>query len=241
VHWWFAYNDLSVGVVRDLGYPDDRITSVGNAIDTRALVERRTFIAVEELASIRSKLGLQSDHVAVYTGGLYANKRLGFLLDAAERIRKHVTDFELIVIGDGPDLRIVTEAAARNPWIHDVGPKNDRDKVPYWALSKLLLMPGGVGLVVLDSFALGVPMVTTDTHLHGPEIDYLKDGVNGLLIECGESVETYADGVVALLRDESRLERLRQGALASAAEYTIEQMASNFADGVMRALATPRL
>jgi glycosyltransferase involved in cell wall biosynthesis len=108
-------------------------------------------------------------------------------------------------------------------------------------ISKLLLMPGGVGLVVLDSFALGVPMVTTDTRMHGPEIDYLEDGRNGILIECGESVETYADGVVGLLQDEGCLERLREGALAAAADHTIEKMARNFATGVTNALKAPRI
>lgn len=241
VHWWFAYNDLSSGVVRDLGYPSDRITSVGNAIDTRALIEHRAALLDQELEEMRSSLGLGSSQVAVYTGGLYSNKRLEFLIEAVERIRDQVTDFQLIVIGEGPDRRIVTDAAARNHWIHYVGPKNDQQKVPYWAISKLLLMPGGVGLVVLDSFALGVPMVTTETRLHGPEIDCLKNGVNGVLIECGESTQTYADGVVDLLRDKARLERLRQGALASAAEHTIEKMARNFAIGVMQALEAPRL
>jgi hypothetical protein len=39
VHWWFAYNDLSAEIVRSLGYPEDRITSVQNSIDTHHLVE----------------------------------------------------------------------------------------------------------------------------------------------------------------------------------------------------------
>lgn len=241
VHWWFAYNDLCARIVTDLGYPSERITSVGNAIDTTSLQERRRSVTDGELSALAARFGVKSGNVAVYTGGLYPLKRLGFLLEAAERIRAEIPDFELIVIGDGPDRPVVSEAAARHAWIHDVGPKNDHDKVPYWALSKLLLMPGGVGLVVLDSFALGVPMVTTDTRLHGPEIDYLKSGENGLLIPCGESVEAYADGVVGLLRDEERLARLRQGALASATEHTIEKMAKNFAEGVMQALAAPRL
>ena len=241
VHWWFAYNDLCARIVRDLGYPAERITSVGNAIDTTSLQERRRSVTDSELSELAARLGVKSANVAVYTGGLYPLKRIGFLLEAAERIRAEIPDFELIVIGDGPDRPMVSEAADRHAWIHDVGPKNDHDKVPYWALSKVLLMPGGVGLVVLDSFALGVPMVTTDTRLHGPEIDYLRSGGNGLLIPCGESVEAYARGVVGLLRDEERLGRLREGALASAAEHTIEKMARNFAEGVMQALAAPRL
>jgi len=42
--------------------------------------------------------------------------------------------------------------------------------------------------------------------------------------------------VADLLLDPSRLERLRTGALASAADHTIEKMADHFAAGVMLAL-----
>ena len=236
VDWWFAYNDLSAGVVRDVGFPPARITTVGNAIDTTSLHKRRQSLDEAELAAIRAELRLRSDNVAVYTGGLYPNKRIGLLIDAAILIRQQLPDFELIVIGDGSERWRVSAAAAEHPWIHDVGQKDDNDKVPYWALSKLLLMPGGVGLVVLDAFALGVPIVTTETHLHGPEFDYLENGVNGWVVGCGESAQLYASAVVELLLDPERLEQLRQGALAAAPKYSIEKMVANFTAGINRAL-----
>ena len=236
VHWWFAYNDLSAGVVSGLGFPGERITSVVNAVDTTGMIKRKNSLTPQGLANLRAKLGLNSENVAVYTGGLYPNKRIDFLLDAAILIRAAIPDFELIVIGGGPERDLVTQAAARHPWLHDIGPKNDQEKVPYWALAKLLLMPGLVGLVVVDSFALGVPMVTTDYPFHSPEIDYLKNDENGLIVNCGQSAEVYAAAVARLLQDPARLERLRQGALASAPQYTIENMVANFAEGVVRAL-----
>jgi glycosyltransferase involved in cell wall biosynthesis len=236
VHWWFAYNDLSARVVRDLGFPENRITSVGNAIDTTGLIERKKSLTPQELAAVRSELQLASENVAVYTGGLYPNKRIDFLLDAAILIRKAIPDFELIVIGDGPDRHLVSTAASRYPWIHDVGPKNDQAKVPYWALAKLLLMPGLVGLVVVDSFALGVPLVTTDFPYHSPEIDYLRDGENGCIVPCGDDADFYAETVVGLLRDPARLATLKEGAVRLSARYTIDTMAEHFADGVMKSL-----
>jgi glycosyltransferase involved in cell wall biosynthesis len=238
VDWWFAYNDLSARVVRELGFTPARITSVVNAIDTIGLETRKESLTQSEIAAAREELGISTSNVAIFTGGLYSVKRLPFLFSAAELIRLQIPDFELIVIGDGPEKEWVTKTVAPHPWIHFLGAKNDHDKVPYWALAKLLLMPGGVGLIVLDSFALGVPMVTTDTRLHGPEIQYLQSGDNGFLVECGESTNTYADAVVGLLRDPARLHRLQAGAKASTAQYTMQQMVENFAGGVMAALET---
>lgn len=236
VDWWFAYNKLSAEIICSLGFPVERITSVGNAIDTRSLTNRRNTLTESEIQKVRVELNLNSQNVAVYTGGLYGLKRIGFLLEAAIQIRELIPDFELIVIGSGPDRHLVTSAAKSAKWIHDLGQKNDIEKVPYWALSKVLLMPGGVGLVVLDSFALGVPMVTTETRLHGPEVEYLESGTNGLLVTCGESAAVYARAVADLFNSPERLELLRQGALQSAALYSIENMVENFVSGILKAL-----
>lgn len=239
--WWFAYNDFSVDIVRALGFPENRITSVQNSIDTRAISEVRQRIAPDKLARLKAELGIQSENVGVFTGGLYREKRLPFLIEACQLIRRDISDFELIVIGKGPEADYIECSARQFPWIHFVGPKSDEEKVPYWMLSRLLLMPGLVGLVVLDSFALGVPMITTDYPYHSPEISYLEDGKNGLIVEPWPDAEEYARRTVELFRDPERIERLARQALADADRYSVERMSANFADGVLKALAAPKL
>lgn len=239
--WWFAYNDLSAQIVERFGFPKDRITAVQNAIDTRRIAEARSKVNTQDLSQLRKELNLQSENVCVYTGGLYREKRLPFLFEACRMVREKVKDFELIVIGKGPDADVVKAAAALDPWIKFVGAKSDEDKVPYWALSKLLLMPGLVGLVVLDSFALGVPMVTTDYPYHSPEISYLKDGVNGVIVSPWTDVVTYAKRVVQLLETPKSIDQLRENALKTAQEYSVEQMAENFLVGIETALAAEKL
>ncbi len=236
VDWWFAYNDLSARVVCETGFPWTRITSVVNSIDTSALTARRATLTEGEIRAAREELGIHTNNVAIYTGGLYPVKRLPFLIRALECIRCEVPDFEFIIIGDGPERPWLDKAITSHPWIHVLGSKNDHTKVPYWALARILLMPGGVGLIILDSFALGVPMVTTDTHLHGPEIEYLRNGENGVLVECGGSHQEYADAVIRLLRNPAEIRRLKTGAIASTGHYSIQNMAKNFANGVLLAL-----
>jgi glycosyltransferase involved in cell wall biosynthesis len=236
VDWWFAYNRLSADAVKATGFSPARITEVNNAIDTRTIRQTRDITSVEALNKLRSCLKLDSCEVTVYTGGIYPLKRIPFLLEAANLIRLRIPNFHLIIIGQGPDSKLVEQAAVSRPWLHFVGAKSDKEKVPYWMLSKLLLMPGGVGLVVLDSLALGVPMITTANNLHGPEIDYLRDGENGLVVNCGEDASAYADAVVRLLQDDEELKRMAKNAERDGKRYSFEAMATNFAEGVTRCL-----
>ena len=236
--WWFAYNERSAGFVRALGYPDERITRVQNSIDTRALAAAALLVDAGQLAATRAELGIQGDNVCIFVGAMYADKRLPFLLEASELIRNDVPDYEIIFVGDGPESAIVREAAGRAPWIHHVGAKFDDDQVPYFLLAKLALMPGLVGLGILDSFVLGVPMITTDVPYHSPEIEYLRDGVNGVVVAGEPAPRAYADAVVATLRDDAALDRLREGCRRSSQLYSIEGMVENFAAGVRAALAT---
>jgi glycosyltransferase involved in cell wall biosynthesis len=81
-------------------------------------------------------------------------------------------------------------------------------------------------------------MLTTDCGIHSPEISYLEDGVNGLMT--ANDLQIYVDACVRLLQDPVELDRLRAGCAASAREYTVENMAQRFADGIVRSLEAPR-
>ena len=88
----------------------------------------------------------------------------------------------------------------------------------------------------MDSFALGVPLVTTDFPFHSPEIDYLINGENGVMVDCGENAGLYAEAVIGLFAQPGRIRAMRDQALLTAEKHTIETMAANFASGVMRCL-----
>lgn len=236
VHWWFAYNDLSAEIVRFTGFPEKRITVVQNAIDTQFLIEGRARISSEDLDVFRSKIGIRSRNVAIYVGGIYAEKRISFLLEACRQIKSEVPDFEMIFLGAGSEGAIVRDAVQQHPWIHYEGPKFGVEKIYYFMISKLLLMPGLVGLAVLDAFALEVPLITTDIPFHSPEISYLKNGVNGEIVSPSDSVEKYTERVMYLLKNEAARQILVEGCRKAKDKYTIENMVENFSRGVCEAL-----
>jgi glycosyltransferase involved in cell wall biosynthesis len=235
-HWFFAYNDMGARVVAEIGFPRERTTIVQNAIDTRALRCRLAVTSADELAGLRTSLGLRGSNVAIYAGAMYADKRLDFLVAAAEEARRLLPDFELLMIGSGPDAHVARAAAERHPWIKYLGPTFGDGKVPLFMLSKAMLLPGVVGLAVLDAFALETPLVTVALPSHGPEIDYLEPGVNGVMLRQGATAAEYAGEVVRLLEDDAGREQLREGCRRAAARYTMEAMVERFADGVIAAL-----
>lgn len=240
VHWWFAYNDLSASVVKELGFPADRITSVQNAVDTRALAREINETTPAQLDDLRSRHGITGDNVCIFVGSMYTQKRMAYLLEACDHIRAQIDDFEILFLGGGPDRRLVTEAAGSRPWMHDIGATFDAEKAPYLRLGKLLLIPGLVGLTILDAFAAGIPLVTVADAYHSPEIDYLDDGRNGRMLPPGTDPVGYAESVVALLRDDTTRKELAEACRHDSERYTIEAMVDRFATGIERALRAAR-
>ena len=238
VDWWFAYTQMSADLVAAAGFPDARITVLNNAVDTAELLSQRQTVTPGETQALRESLGFGVGPVGIYVGSLYADKRLDFLFDAAEAIRIRVPDFHLLIVGDGPERDKVQAWCAKHPWARWAGVQYGRDKAAHMAVAQILLNPGLVGLGILDSFVCGVPMLTTDCGLHSPEIAYLENGVNDLMTT--NDLQDYADACVRLLQDPVELDRLCAGCAASAREYTVENMAQRFADGIERCLNAPR-
>lgn len=238
VDWWFAYTQMSAELVKASGFPDSRITVLNNAVDTKEMQRQLKSVTPDETQALRELLDFGMGQVGVYVGSLYADKRLDFLFAAAEAIRREIPDFHMLIVGEGPEREKVRVWCDSRPWARWVGTRFGREKVAYMSVGQIMLNPGAVGLGVMDAFVCEVPMFTTDCGNHGPEIDYLENGVNGVMT--ANDLSAYVDTTVRLLRDAQALNALRAGCAASVQEYTVENMARRFADGVTNCLDAPR-
>lgn len=235
--WWFAYTAGTARYLTDRGFPQARITVVNNATDVAAFQAEVESVGVEELAQARQRLGIPPEaSIGVFCGALYAEKEIRFLVEAAQRIRNEERSFHLLVLGDGPEREVIERAAAVQPWIHRVGATFGREKAILFRLADIVLNPGVVGLVVLDAFAAGLPVLTTDVHGHGPEIEYLAHGENGLMVAHDEA--RYARAALECLRDRQLRSKLVSGANRGAREHTMERMVRNFTEGILACLGS---
>src|SRR6185369_13165326 len=239
VDWWFAYTAASVEKVVASGFAPQQVTCLNNAVDVGVLQNQLATITLGERQELLQGLGLTGKQLAVFIGGLYPDKRLGFLCAAADKLRQRLSDFELLVIGDGPQRELVRNFAASRPWFRWAGARHGRDKALHLSLGRIILNPGLVGLNILDSFAFGLPLITTDCGIHSPEIAYLRSGQNGIMT--ADDPSAYADAAERMLTDEELREELAANCRADANRYTLENMVDNFSTGILSALAQNHL
>ncbi|MEE9446069.1 MAG: glycosyltransferase family 4 protein [Cocleimonas sp.] len=233
-HCWFAYTQGVKKFLMSKGVSTESITVVDNAIDTVSLKNQYDDYSEADLSIIKHDLGIKSNNIAVYCGGIYADKRIEFLIEASQKIKQEVEDFQLLFVGAGPEQYKIEEAVKQYSWIHYIGPKFGLERVPYFKMSKLFLMPGLVGLAVLDTFATQTPMVTTEYPFHSPEIEYLINEKNGVITS--NDMESYVKKVVELLKSDEGLASLKSGCLKSSSLYSTENMVENFTSGIVKCL-----
>ena len=191
-----------------------------------------------EVRELRERHSLGDGPVGLFLGSLVEDKRLDFLFEAAARVAAAKPDFRLLIVGDGPLRARVLDAAHRNSWIRYLGRIDEVDeRAKVLVASDVLLMPGLVGLVALDSLAAAVPLVTTAVDFHSPEIEYIRNGTNGVILPDPNDEAAYASTILEIIEDRGFREELARGCRESRGEYTLAGMVGRFAEGVHRALA----
>lgn len=236
VDWWFAYTEETKRHLEAIGYDKNKVTVFNNSVDISELRAQILDLTSERLGQLRDELCLTGDHVGVFVGGIYPDKRPKFLIEAADIIRKRLPNFELLVIGGGPDLPILKDLAADRPWVRVLGPRFGIAKIELMKLGQVFMMPGLVGLAILDAAASRLPIATTNFPWHSPEIAYLDPDENGLLVDDWQNPAAYGNAVADLLEDPIRLAAMADAAEAMSRRFSVEAMAHNFAEGVVEAL-----
>ena len=232
--WWFGYTKGTRDFLLSKNYPAEKITVVQNAIDTIGIRKFYSEIQEYELAELRKELGIQKDDpTAIFCGAMYPEKNFDFILEICHKVRQEIPNFNMIFIGSGIEANKLIMASEENSWIHYVGSKFGNERVKYFKISQIQLLPYYVGLGILDSFALETPVIVTSNSFHGPEIEYLEDGKNGYMTK--DNSDDYLSKVIETLKNKTYL-NLISGCRKTAEKITLEVMVENFKEGIISCL-----
>lgn len=236
VDWWFAYTDVTADILGKAGFPAERITCLDNSIDNEGFNLDLASIPDNRLSELREKINANDkSRIGLFCGSLYPDKRLEYMIEAADQIHMELPDFKLLVIGDGVGASQINAAATSRDWLKYLGVRKGLEKAAYFRLAHVVFNPGACGLHILDAFCAGIPIATTLEARHGPEIAYLKDGQNGIVTRgCPEN---YANQIISLLSDPTKYRYLCLGAKETALRYTLKNMVNRFASGIEKCLA----
>jgi len=231
-NWWFAYTKGVYDYLVKYGVNCNNITIVQNTLDTSELYLTKQLVNSSLTYEIKKKYKILSGNIAVFCGGLVKIKEIPFLIEACDFIRKKIIDFEIIIMGSGPYKTEVESWASKNSWVHYVGPKFGIEKAALLNIAQVLLVPGLLGLVVIDSFIFETPIITTTVNYpaKSPEIEYFKENYNGMCSDYNPMA--YTNCVVSVLKNQVLLKKLQNGCCHDAKKYTIENMIDKFSDGI---------
>ena len=233
--WFFGYTQEGVDAMSHEGFPRSRMTVVQNSIDTDKLARQISSVPPGETDDFRLKHDLSAGHTALYLGGLDASKRIDFLLSSAEAVAMNDPKFRLIIVGSGSQAQAVADASTKCSWLRPLGTLFGRDKAIALTAADIMMNPGRVGLVAVDSLTAGVPIVTTNWPYHAPEFSYLSHDQTAIV--SSDTVMSFSAEVSALISDIQKLSQMRSRCIAESKQYSTESMVNRFASGISGALA----
>jgi glycosyltransferase involved in cell wall biosynthesis len=119
----------------------------------------------------------------IYSGRLIAIKRVDLLLEAFERVAAQRPDWDLLIVGDGPDRaelesRVPQRCRNRITWTGFI--ESPERMLAIYQLGDVLVLPSSSepwALVVNEATAAGLALVCSD--VVGAAAELLRDGVNG--------------------------------------------------------------
>lgn len=235
---YLVYTSSGAAKLKRAGLSSDQIFVLHNTIDIDSQIEAHARFENASLEPIRREFGLRPDaHTLLYIGRVYHRKRCDQLITLIRRLNQdpEVGAVDLVIVGDGPDLKTIKASASDLPNVHFLGEVYDTDKVAkLMRVTTAMVNPGSVGLAVNHSFAHGVPVVTREHSLHSPELDYIHDDRNGFIVAGG--MDEYVRAVRGLLVNPDLLTRLSAGALATRDQLGLDHMAKEFDCGVCQAI-----
>ncbi len=230
--WVHAHADLvmcvSEGLVAEVvanGLPADRAVVVGMGVDVDELLAA---------AQRPSPVAVEAPYL-VAVGRLGAQKGFDVLIRAHAAIRGQAPDHRLVIVGEGPDHDELVRSA------HELGVADTvlftgflDDPQPLISRAAAFVLSSryeGMGLVVLEALAHGVPVIATDC-VTGPRM-LLQDGALGDLVPV-DDVDALAGALAAHLASPGRLRDKAAGGEARAREFGPDRWVAGVRDQLLR-------
>lgn len=230
------YNQSAAEKHVNMGFSRDRVFVAPNSLDQEPIQRARDhwLSRPNELEQLRRTHNLIPGPMILFVSRLHPDNRLDLLLEALVLLLPDHPATQIAIVGRGDEeQRRLQDLAVKlriEPHVRFLGAIYDESALAPWFLSaRVFCYPANIGLSLLHAFGYGVPVVTSDRiEAQNPEIEALRDGVNGRLYRAGDA-SSLASVLDELLSNPSRAAELGDQARQTALDrYTIPIMVDGF-------------
>lgn len=188
---FLLYGNRAKGIMERSGnYKNKRLHVIYNSLDYEPLKEIN--VPGKELFIIRKELFKYPNiPVVIATGRVTREKSFDYLLNALNiSINKYKKGFNLLIIGDGPELvrlKSFAEEKGLLDYVSFSGEIYGKDIFKFLMASELCVIPGNVGLSAMHAFSVGLPVISHDNFdIQMPEFEAIIEGKTGSFYKYGD-------------------------------------------------------
>ncbi len=184
-------------ISREFGLSGEKIRVVPYGVDEK-------FRPAAKDSGLLEKYGLGQEKVLLFLAALKKRKKVLFLLDVFEEIKKNYPEsVKLMIAGSGPLLSRAKQYVEKKKLGRDViftGYIPEEEKVAHYNLADIFVFPSemeGFGFSPAEAMACGKPVVTSS---NGSLPEIVEHGKSGFCVE--NQVGLFVEKIVSLLRDD---------------------------------------
>jgi len=183
----------------------------------------------EESERVKDALGVGTASLVTFSGRFITRKGIDYLLDAWVEVTDESPEARLLMLGDGPLLEEMKQMALSLGIADSVIFLGHVPHVTdYLHGTDIFVLPSlqeGMPNSLLEAMACGLPVVATRI---GGGTDIINDGVNGILVDPGDS-KGLALGILNLLRDKAKTASLAARGLQTMRDsYTLDSVVPRY-------------
>ncbi|MBA7696292.1 D-inositol-3-phosphate glycosyltransferase [subsurface metagenome] len=179
----------------------------------------------------------------LFVGRLEKRKGANYLLKAYERVKRHIPNSRLIIVGPGTRLRGKYEKRVKQSGLKDVvfiGFASYDELPRYYKTADVFCAPAtgweSFGIILLEAMAVGKPVVASNIDGYA---SILTHGAEGLLVP-PKDVERLAQALITLMADAPLRQQMGAKGILKAAEYDWKHVAQRVLDHYIEVLSEPR-
>jgi glycosyltransferase involved in cell wall biosynthesis len=174
----------------------------------------------------------QNNKRIIFSGAMYHHRGIDILLESIPTIINKISDLELLLLGDGPEMQKLQEIVKANNLSENVIFKGwiQREEIPDFLANSVIgigplrntdVTKGALPIKVLEYMASSLPILAMKGTL--PE-EVLKDGINGYFIE---NAKELSEKIIYLLENSDERKEMGINSREMVKKFDWENVANN--------------